>query len=87
MDAPEIVVVRRGTRFETARVAKAGPAEVWLAGGWPEGGFADTATILVGESEIEARVLRSARGEVALAPLAATGWPADVRLALDALVD
>jgi len=75
-------VVERGGAFETARVAKVTPSTLRLTGGWPEGGFAKAATLVVGALEVQTRVLESGAGYVLLGPLTATTWPADLQRAL-----
>jgi hypothetical protein len=80
------VVVQRGNSFETAQVADVGPSHVRLKGGWPEGGFGSTATLVLDDLEVEGRVASSEAGEVTLRPLTPGPWPARVLRALNALI-
>jgi hypothetical protein len=85
VDETRRVVVQRGDRFETAEVVSVGPAHVHLRGGWTDGGFGPTTTLVIDDLEVEVRVTSSAPGEVTLRPLHQGAWSPRVQRALDLL--
>jgi hypothetical protein len=76
------VVLQRGGVYETAEVEELRPSHLKVRGGWPKGGFASTALLVLGELEIQTEVTELDGGSVILRPPVPGKWPVPVQRAL-----
>jgi hypothetical protein len=75
------VIVQLGRFYETAEIAHLATHSVSLVGGWPEPAANGTLTVLVGQSEVRARIAEKGPRTLRLVPVYGGAWPADAERA------